>query len=202
MSATIDAARPNLAQTETKRLNLGCGRFPRPDCVNVDFLEDLRPDVLHDLNALPYPFETASFDEIYASHVLEHLQNPFAAMVEWHRLLKPGGRLEIKVPHFSRGFTHPDHKRGFDVSFPLYFNDKMAPWYVGTPFELVKMELHWNSQTYLKKYVASAPAVFVASVLGGVIDFAAKLSPMVASRLWCFWVGGFEEIEYIFRKPR
>ena len=36
-------------------------------------------------------------------------------------VLVVAGALLVKVPHFSRGFTHPDHKRGFDVSFPLFF---------------------------------------------------------------------------------
>ena len=75
---------------------------------------------MHDLNHLPYPFRDAAFDVIEASHVIEHLDRPFAVMKELHRLLKPGGVLHIKVPHFSRGFTHAEHAHGFDVTFPLY----------------------------------------------------------------------------------
>ena len=37
-------------------------------------------------------------------------------------------------------------------------------------------------------------------VVGGVMNFLANLSPLACSRLWCFWVGGFEEIEYHFVK--
>ncbi len=46
-------------------------------------------------------FATGSVDEIYASHVLEHLgfrdELP-RALVEWHRVLAPGGRLRVSVP--------------------------------------------------------------------------------------------------------
>ena len=122
-------------------------------------------------------------------------------MVEWHRLLSPGGVLHIKVPHFSRGFTHPDHKRGFDVSFPMFFNPKLPPWFVGTHFALQSLRLHWNAQIYLKSFVASRPVVFAARVMGGVIDAVANLFPLIFSRLCCFWVGGFEEIEFIFVRP-
>ena len=46
-------------------------------------------------------FETASVDEIYLSHVLEHLghQGEFAKALEgFHRVLKPSGSLSIGVP--------------------------------------------------------------------------------------------------------
>jgi len=47
------------------------------------------------------PCETESVDEIYASHVCEHLsyQNELAiALAEMFRVLKPGGRLMVSVP--------------------------------------------------------------------------------------------------------
>jgi len=182
-------------------LNLGCGFFPREDCVNVDFDPRAGADVLVDLNDVPYPFPDERFERVYASHVLEHLADPLAAMREWHRLLRPGGELHIRVPHFSRGFTHPDHKRGFDVSFPLYFDPEMKPWYAGTPYELRRLRLHWNDQPYLKRYVASAPARWVAGLVGVVIDSVANLWPMAFSRLFAFWVGGFEGLEIVLARP-
>jgi hypothetical protein len=51
----------------------------------------------------------------------------------------------------------------------------------------------------MKKTVLSAPLVKVGQGIGAVIDFFANLSPWLCSRLWCYWVGGFEEIEFIFR---
>jgi F0F1-type ATP synthase assembly protein I len=41
----------------------------------------------------------------------------------------------------------------------------------------------------------------VGSALGWVIDRVANLSPLVCSRLWCYYVGGFEEIEFVMRRP-
>ncbi|MEW6690999.1 MAG: methyltransferase domain-containing protein [Pseudomonadota bacterium] len=49
-------------------------------------------------------FDGGSIEEIYASHVLEHLSyvNDLpAALKEWHRVLKPGGRALISVPDFE-----------------------------------------------------------------------------------------------------
>lgn len=186
---------------KVNRLNLGCGHFPMEGFVNVDCMWSTRPDLITDLDHFPYPFQDQAFDEIHASHVLEHLADPLLAMAEWHRLLRPGGRLFIKVPHFSRGFTNPDHKRGFDVSFPLYFNPELPPWYYGTPFDLESLKLHWNGQPYLKHYVASRLSCALAQGIGKVIDAVANLQPMIFSRLFSFWVGGFEEIEMVLVRP-
>lgn len=185
-----------------RKLNVGCGAFKKAGYVNLDFDSRVDPDVLHDLNQLPYPFEDGAFDLIESSHNLEHLESPFSAIAELHRLLAPRGTLILRVPHFSRGFTHPDHRRGFDVSFPYYFDPSFPGGYSGTPLHLESLQLIWNGQPYLKKAVLSAPVCFGLDWLGKVIDLFANLSPAFCSRIWCFWVGGFEEMEITFRKPR
>jgi len=182
------------------QLNLGCGRFKKAGFVNVDCFAHLEPDVVQDLDSLPYPFPSGHFRRIEADHVLEHLSQPFAVMAELHRLLQPGGELVIRVPHFSRGFTHADHKRGFDVTFPFYFDPNYQGGYMGTPLALEKMRMRWSAQPYLKKTVVPAPVFWLSEGLGKIFDLFANLSPMICSRAWCFWVGGFEEIEYRFRK--
>jgi SAM-dependent methyltransferase len=184
-----------------RQLNCGSGRFPVAGCVNVDISLETKPDTVCDLDRFPYPFRDCQFARISASHVLEHLDHPLQAMAEWHRMLRPGGELRLRVPHFSRGFTHPDHRRGFDISFPLFFSEDMTPWFTGTVFELKKMRLRWNAQPYLKTHVASPVARAIARVLGFAIDTLANFSPILTSRLLVFWVGGFEEIEFVFRRP-
>lgn len=181
------------------RLNLGCGAFKKDGFINVDADPRTSPDVLHDLNVLPYPFPPDHFDAVEADHVLEHLHDPFAVMRELHRILKPGGSLTVRVPHFSRGMTHPDHKRGFDVTFPYYFQPAFKGGYAGVAFECLRASLHWFSQPYLKKTVLSLPSYAAARIFGAVADVLARLWPFLCSRVWCFWVGGFEEIRFDFR---
>jgi predicted SAM-dependent methyltransferase len=46
-------------------------------------------------------FPDAVFSEIYASHIVEHLDYAGeiqAALREWHRVLEPGGHISISVP--------------------------------------------------------------------------------------------------------
>lgn len=190
-----------MSTTLPTRLNLGCGSYKEPGfLLNVDGDPLAKPDLVLNLDEMPYPFPDDYFEEIRAYHVLEHLSNPFAVMREIHRILAPNGLVIIRVPHFSRGFTHADHKRGFDVTFPAYFDPKFPGGYSGIPFKLESMRLRWFAQPYLKREVLSAPVFYTATVLGKVIDFFANLSPFITSRLWCYWVGGFEEIEFRFRK--
>lgn len=181
------------------KVNLGCGNFPKEGFINVD-VNSPYAQMKWDLNYIPYPFEENSIDLIEADHVLEHLSDPFKVMKELHRILKPNGLLLIRVPHFSRGFTHADHKRGFDVSFPLYFDKRFEGGFCGTEFELLEVRFSWFSQTYLKKMTLSSYLYYTSVFFGKVFDFFANLSPVFCSRIWCFWVGGFEEIKYTFRK--
>ncbi len=183
-----------------KKLNLGCGEYHKEGYVNVDWQPLTKPDVAHDLNAIPYPFGDSTFHLAEAYHVLEHLNRPFDVMKELHRVLKPEGELHIKVPHFSRGFTHAEHAHGFDVSFPLYFNPAFTTsGYFGVHFELRRMELHWMAFFHLLPSMGyGRVTVGLLRMLNAVLSWLANLSPALCSRLWCFWVGGFEEIEFTF----
>ncbi|NCB39097.1 MAG: methyltransferase domain-containing protein [Erysipelotrichia bacterium] len=182
-----------------RKLNLGCGEFKKEGYVNVDCFSVSTPDICHDLNSLPYPFEDSTFGAIEADHLLEHLNDPFSVMRELYRIAADGCVIKLRVPHFSRGFTHAQHNRGFDVSFPLYFNPSFKGGYQGFPLCLTSMRLRWFAQPYLKKTVLSAPVFYAATVAGKIIDLCANFSPFLCSRLWCFWVGGFEEIEFVFK---
>lgn len=63
-------------------------------------------------------YEDELFDTVYASHILEHLNDPIAAVKNWLRICKKGGVVFISVPHrdlYERKKTLPskwneDHK--------------------------------------------------------------------------------------------
>lgn len=89
MSATILHTRANLL-----KLNLGCSDDHKPGYLSVDIAPPA--DVVTDLR-VPWPWEDSSVDEIYAHDVLEHLPQ-IHALNEAHRVLKPGGILDLAVP--------------------------------------------------------------------------------------------------------
>jgi predicted SAM-dependent methyltransferase len=98
------------------KLNLGCGRDLKEGYTNLDIV-DYGGNQVHDLNSFPYPFEANSFDEIFASHVLEHLNDFNKAITELYRILKPGGILIVYAPFFlnTKYFGDPDHKIPFSI---------------------------------------------------------------------------------------
>ena len=58
-------------------LNLGSGSKRIKNYINVDKYEVFKPDIIHDLEKLPYPFDDNSVDNIILSHILEHIgQSP------------------------------------------------------------------------------------------------------------------------------
>ena len=182
-----------------KKLNLGSGAFPKDGYVNVDLAAADGADVIHDLSVFPYPFADDEFDLVEAAHCLEHLPEPFAVMREIHRITKPGGTVRIWVPHFSRGFTHPEHKSGFDVTFPYYFRKDFLGGYQGVEFALEDLRLRWFAQPYLKQDRAEPARVRAPRRPRAARSTSlANASPELCSRIWCNWVGGFEEIEFRF----
>lgn len=84
---------PAVASEASVRLNIGAGSTVIDGYIPVDIKTGT------DARTLPYPDE--SVDEVYASHVLEHLPRDEApkALAEWARVLKPGGIMRIGVPN-------------------------------------------------------------------------------------------------------
>jgi hypothetical protein len=185
------------------QLNLGCGDFPIAGALNVDIRPEAKGDLTLNLNdpAVLDELPADHYGTVYLYHTLEHLDDVFGTLRAVHRLLKLGGVVRIRVPHASRAFTHPEHKHGFDVSFPFYFDSRLPAFYYGTPFELVHLRLDWAIRFDLYRMVAPAGRVAILRSIHMLLTPLANLSPSFFSRIWCYWVGGFEQIEYVFRKP-
>lgn len=82
-----------------RRLHIG-GRTKAEGWEILDALE--RPEVDHVGNARDLSrFSDATFDAVYASHVLEHfsyVRDLLPVLREWNRVLVPGGTLYASVP--------------------------------------------------------------------------------------------------------
>lgn len=104
-------------------LNLGSGNKKRPDAINLDISERTAPDVVHDLNVRPWPFEDSRFGEVLAFDVLEHLADVTATLEEIHRISRSGALVKLTVPHFSsaNAFTDPTHRHFFGAGSFQYF---------------------------------------------------------------------------------
>ena len=90
-------------EDQDRLLNVGCGQSFHQDWINVD-LEPYDDSVQkHDITQ-GLPFESGTFDGVYHSHVLEHLDlNAGERLLdECYRILKPGGVLRIVVPNLAQ----------------------------------------------------------------------------------------------------
>jgi SAM-dependent methyltransferase len=86
-----------------RRLEIGPGEERLPGFETLDVR--VRPGIDYVADAghgLPFP--DCTFELIYASHVLEHIPwyRTSEVLRDWVRVLTPGGRLEVWVPHATR----------------------------------------------------------------------------------------------------
>ena len=60
-----------------------------------------KPDVDFKVDLVDLPFDDASYDVVFASHVLEHIKDDRKALSEVRRVLRPGGIAVLPVPMVS-----------------------------------------------------------------------------------------------------
>jgi SAM-dependent methyltransferase len=124
-------------------LDLGCGRNKVPGAVGVDRYAVEGVDIVHDLDVYPYPFQSESFDEIYARHVIEHVESVVQFMSELHRIGRKGAKITIHTPHYSYtgSWRDPTHRWHFSsYSFEYFEEGHPADYYAGTgPFRVLSV---------------------------------------------------------------
>ncbi|MFH1590434.1 MAG: class I SAM-dependent methyltransferase [archaeon] len=62
---------------------------------------------VHVMDGQKTKFSEKTFDTVVASEILEHIEADAETLHEWHRIIKPGGRLILTVPAF--GFVWSEH---------------------------------------------------------------------------------------------
>lgn len=106
------------------KIDLGCGRSKRAGYIGVDILTLPNVDIVHDLNAFPYPFDDATVEEIWLDQVLEHLNDPMRAVEEIWRICKNNAKVFVGVPYFRSFYAvmDPTHRSFFSVQWFDYFD--------------------------------------------------------------------------------
>lgn len=87
-------------------IDIGCGNDPiTPDCVRFDVGNG---DASHICD-----YVNDTFDCVYSSHCLEHLDYPFTAILEWWKLVKVNGYMVVVVP--DEDLYEQGHVRRFNI---------------------------------------------------------------------------------------
>ena len=127
-------------------LVIGHGGKPAPEAVTLDINPENHPDVVHDLQVTPWPFEDNAFGRIVAHHVLEHLNDVAGCMGEMHRVCRKDGVIYIELPHHTAWFAKSSgHKLYFSYfSFNGYLLGNGAKWMTGKKFVCLKREITFH----------------------------------------------------------
>ncbi len=102
-------------ETQTTKLDLGCGPHPKDGFEGVDAIAfDGAVKHVVDLRKTPWPWADNSIAEAHASHFVEHLTSDqrVAFCNELYRILVPGGSCQVIVPHWGscRAYGDPTHQ--------------------------------------------------------------------------------------------
>jgi SAM-dependent methyltransferase len=102
--------------TQGNGIDIGCG----PDPVTPGAR---RFDLEHGDANVVSEYVKEQFDFVYSSHCLEHMHDPRLTILDWWKLVKPGGHLFVTVPDedlYEQGVFpsrfNDDHKATFTIS--------------------------------------------------------------------------------------
>ena len=185
------------------RLDLGCSYHKKDGYIGIDILKADGVNVVTDAQSMP--FKTSIFDEVYSSYALEHIPDNLAVITELYRICKPDTLIRLILPHStcpafyddlthchkysSRTWEHYDQEMHELTGHPNYLPD--------VNFKLDSFELRWWPPQVIERK-SGLKKIFL-RFLNKFINSLANNNPFLCERLWCNWVGGFYEIEYVLR---
>jgi ubiquinone/menaquinone biosynthesis C-methylase UbiE len=83
----------------------------------VDLIPHEGVDIVGDVFEVLAGVPDGAIDEVFSSHFLEHVEDVELLLRQIVRVLRPGGRLELVVPHFSNPYFYSDltHRHHFGL---------------------------------------------------------------------------------------
>lgn len=159
------------------KINLGAGNDIKTGWLNHDQVTSDDVDFVFDLNDMPYPLDSDNFDVAYASHVLEHIGDILSCVQEIHRLVKPGGLLIIRTPHYASNCCYGDlshrHATGYqtfkhlaDTDYCRFYGlNKWSSVEFCKLYFAKKWYYPWN---YIMQPLASLKPIYYENILGNI----------------------------------
>jgi predicted SAM-dependent methyltransferase len=122
--------REYLAETEVKKLHIGCGKILIENWLNADF-DPKSKEVLNFDATTQHPFKSNIFDYIFSEHMIEHVTYPKgeSMLFECFRILKPNGKIRISTPDLSFLIDlYRKEKSEIQMDFLKHSTDKWIPY--------------------------------------------------------------------------
>lgn len=135
--------------TTLTNLHVGCGHNRMAGFTNADLYPTDATDLCFNLEA-PWPLETNSQLQVYASHVVEHLADWQTFFQQAWRVLQPGGQLYLRLPYgghpaawWDFGHVRPWFVENFTFFQPGYARQVGNPQHDGWqwPFAVARLAL-------------------------------------------------------------
>jgi len=132
-------------------IDLGCGFRKQPGAIGLDIARVDGVDVLADVTR-PLPIRANSADRVYASHIVEHLDDLTRFMAEIWRICRPNALVYLRFPHGSTPYvawTDPTHRRAlmlatFDYFDPESLHGVLFGYYQSAKFRVVRRRLTFS----------------------------------------------------------
>lgn len=179
--------------SESVKVDLGGGKDPLEDHINVDLRDLSEVDIVAEADDLP--FDDGSVDRIHANSLIPHMPDLNKAMEEWSRVLKPGGELELAATHaHSTGIVaDPDHYSWSWASDTPGWYDRGSEWayYSDASLELENVDVVGWLRPH-REWLRPASWAF-----GQVLD---RVEPDIADELMKLPFAGGRVIAH-YRKP-
>lgn len=163
-----------------KKLNIGCEFDYREGWVNLDINKQTPADVYHDVNN-KFPFKPDTFSEVYAGHVIEHVDDPYFFMKEIWRVCKPNAKVIIRAPYANSSIAWSEfsHKRPGLSYFSFgewWTNKELYPLFKVTKrrINFTRINMQWMN-------------IFINPII--------NLIPTIYERMFSFWLPS-SEIEF------
>lgn len=165
---------------------MGCGKDILPWYLNRDIVQLPGVDKVFDFEKFPYPFQDNEFEEIYCSHILEHMNELWKVMEEFTRIGKNWAHIKVKVPYFASPNAWWDytHKRTFNTNSFDYFHPDS--YYNNAKVIVKRMRIHYLSN---KSFMKS-------DKFNVIFDALINISPKIYERFFCYILPA-SEIHYL-----
>ena len=166
----------DIAEGRPIKLNLGSGCRRVEGHYGVDVVELPGLDILADLNAPFSELPDNCVESIYCRHTLEHVTRFMELVGEMHRITRPGGTIEVVVPHFSNPYYYsdPTHVRFFGLYSFHYFCDetdqprrKVPSFYTPIRFQVESVRFNLMKESLFEKAVKATIQPLVNLGIGG-----------------------------------
>lgn len=170
-------------------LDLGCGARKVPGAFGIDIVSLPGVDLVHDLEAAPYPLPESYADAIYLNHVLEHFEDPLPILEEVWRIARPRGRVFIRTPHYSGTYAwiDPTHHRVFSSQSFHYFGENGYSYYTSARFHVEHVRL--------KYFMIEESWPWPHRAWGRAVQWFLDRHPTFGERFLSYLVGGIDELQ-------